>query len=208
MVFVPVSNTCEVVMKYSDNTQQAANVYHVHNAGAWDVTTMTALANLFKTWESGTGSIYRNMNVYLYDIYVRDLTTANSLSFDVPVSPVINGQEGSSPQAPNNVTVAIKAQTGLAGRSFRGRSYWIGLSDNQIGGSFVAAGSLANIVAALNTLRSSVNGVSGHTMVVASKRSGGAPRVAGVTTDITTWLAVDNAIDSQRRRLPFHNVHH
>lgn len=207
MTFDPCPNIAEVALQYSDNTQTAVNVYHCHSDSGWDTPKLITLAGLFKSWETATAAHYRSSAVFLFNIHVRDLTTETSLSFDVPVSPVVAGLRD-SPIFPNNVTVAVKAQTGFAGRSFRGRTYWIGLCEDQAGGSHMVPGSLADIVTGLNTLLAAVNGLAGVQMVVLSRRSGGAPRVPGIGTPILSYLAVDTNTDSQRRRLPAHNVHH
>lgn len=207
MPFIPATNVAQVAMRYNQNGESCENVYHVLNSSAWDVTTLTALANVFKTWESGTAAALRGNVGYLYDIYVRDLTTQSSPEIDLAISPTIPGLINAQ-LAPNSVTIAIKAQTGLAGRSTRGRTYWIGLTESQYDANWMNTTPLASIVSALNTLTSAVNAVSGHQLCVLSLRHNNAWRSSGLATPITTWVSVDNVVDVQRRRLPAHNRHH
>jgi hypothetical protein len=104
-------------------------------------------------------------------------------------------------------TFVVSFRTDLRGRSFRGRNYVIGLTEDMVDGNSLEAGvsepwRLA--YAHLGTLVADID----WTWVVVSRFSGVSgsppeptPRVAGVTTPITSVVVVDQFIDSQRRRL-------
>jgi hypothetical protein len=134
-------------------------------------------------------------------VSVRDLTTESGLAIERTTGLPLIGTNA-SPQLPNNVTVAVKWSTGFAGRSFRGRTYHIGMPENSTVSNQVSAGPLAD----LNTAYAALIGVppatdASMTLVVVSKFHANAPRLAGVTTPILA-RSINPTIDSQRRRLP------
>jgi len=105
------------------------------------------------------------------------------------------------PALPNNVSFCVSLRSGLTGRSARGRWYWAGLTEGQVTGNNVDAGSAASIVAAIDGLLNTIEAVGGSPVIV-SYNSGGGPRPGGpVKFVITDALAVDTVVDSQRGRL-------
>lgn len=112
-----------------------------------------------------------------------------------------NGTGGGS-VLPLNVAFCVKLSTGLTGRSQRGRWYWGNLSSGiLIDAGHIAVANQTGYANVLNTLLANL-ATAGYTMVVTSYMTGGAWRSAGQNTPVVTCLAIDNALDSQRRRLP------
>jgi hypothetical protein len=147
----------------------------------------------------------------LVDVIARDMTTEfggvvhadNSL-------PVIGGTAELA--FTMGLTFSITARSGLAGRSFRGRTFLIGMPTtaaadaelNTISGTYAA-----DMVSAFNAMVTSVPiGDAGFVPVICSRVTLGAPRVAGVTTPITSFGFHNLIVDFQRRRAPAHNRHH
>lgn len=203
--FIPAVNTASVAMIYSQDDEHTENVYHVQGTAAWTVSSLTDLATAFAGWENSTAKLHRATNTGLEKIYIRDLTTQTG--HVVEVAETINGTDAGTP-LPNNVTIALTARTGIAGRSFRGRSFWIGLTASALagGGSYISNGALSTLLSVMEALRTTTFPNSGQ-LVVASFRSGGAWRSSAVLTPITNFSVADTGLDSQRRRLPFHNRH-
>jgi len=108
----------------------------------------------------------------------------------------------SATNLPSNVTFCISKRTGLAGRSFRGRNYIPGIPENvRSSPNSLLTTYVTSLVAAWETVNLAAVD-DGWVPVVVSRFSGGAPRTVAVVTPATAFIAVDNTLDSQRRRLP------
>jgi len=201
MAFIPVENTAQVRMQFLYDGQHVENVYHVKSTGAWDVAGLQDLGDAFIDWWDTNLKAFMPTTGSLQQVVLRDLTTESGLAVERTTGLPLVGTNG-SPQLPNNVTVAVKWSTGLAGRSFRGRTYHIGMPENSTVGNTVSAGPLDDLLAAYDALIGIPPAVdAAYTLVVVSLFHNNAPRVAGVATDILD-SSIDPTIDSQRRRLP------
>lgn len=204
--FIPFDKTAQLTAIYSQSGQIVENVYHFTGGAEWDTTSLGALGIAFENWETAHGSAIRNTNTALFKLLIVDLAVADS--FLVVSTATIDGTVASEP-LPNNVSLAVKWTTNKRGRSFRGRTFHIGLCEamrdstdhNSINTGFET--SLLFVYDALLTTA----WPNGAVPVVASSRTGGAWRTTGVTTPIIAANLTDLVFDSQRRRLPFHNVH-
>jgi hypothetical protein len=200
MAFIPVADTAEVVMTYTlPNGNVAKNVYNIREAliSVWNPAQLQFLIDEFVTWEDTVARAQRTNQVTLTKVEARDLSAPDSFIVENAVS-----LAGTQPVAglPANVTFAVKSVTGLAGRTHRGRTYWVGLWETAVSGDFLLVAVANNIQAALNTLRTGMV-PNGWAMVVVSRTLNGVPRVAGLATDISSWQYLDTRVDTQRRRL-------
>jgi len=91
-------------------------------------------------------------------------------------------------------------RTGIAGRSFRGRTYLAGLIASEVVNNQLDGGRALGMVSGLDQVRQDMAALN-FFLVVVSRVHNGAPRVTGVATTVTSILAVDNRVDTQRRRL-------
>lgn len=204
MPFIPAENVARVEMVYSYFGSIIENVYHVLNTVDWDESSLTALAVVFNDWEDTEASPFRSNDISLITIRATDLTTETSPGIEVPVTPPIEGGNVVA-GLPGNVTASVKMLTGLRGRSFRGRSYWCGLGENQVTGNTLSTVARDAIVDAMTTLAANIIG-EGWQLCVLSLYSGvdvdgkPIPRTAGVATPVTSF-SMDLNTDSQRRRL-------
>lgn len=199
MVFVPFANTCRVELRMTQDSQQVENVFHVEKEGILTVTDLENIGSIFVDWWDG----HRNLvgsTVTLRELDIRDLTTASGLGILYNAGLPLVGLLATAVM-PNSVTVAIKWGTGLTGRSFRGRSYHVGLVEGQVLNNALETATVAGLLASYNSLIANISG-GGYTLVVASRVANGVPRVSGVTTPILVASYADTTIDSQRRRLP------
>lgn len=206
MPYFPVPDTCQLEMVYQSNepTNLVENVYHFHRVGGFTPAQMTDLITYMQNWETTYAKAQRGTSTALLKIRVRDLSVANGaiVGADMFVAGTHTGSH-----YPSHVTWAIKWTTGLSGRSNRGRTYWIGLTesmssavdDNQIDPTVAGA-----IVSAASNI---ITGTIPDTaqLVVVSRRLNNAWRSPPVTIPITAVGYADQIFDSQRRRLPGHN---
>lgn len=191
-------------MLYSVQGQLCENVYHVQMPTQPDATVMNNIIDELKTWEATYPANSRGNLTALYEIKCKDLTVADGVGVDRQIVPLITGVD-TTQQLPNNVTVAIAWRTGRTGRSYRGRTFHLGLCVNQITGNTLTNPTLTGLVSAYTQLLTTF-GPAGGQLVVVSLRHNNAWRAAGVATPIT-GCTVNGTLDSQRRRLPEHNRH-
>ena len=202
--FVPAPNVAQVACFYRSFGEACENVYHVLGSSAWTVSSLNSLCNAFVTWEDTNASHQRHSAVALQSIEATDLTTQNGLQTFFSTGLPIDGLNAGG--LPNNVTVAIKHNTGLRGRSFRGRTFWIGLYASVVSGDAISDAMINALIANMNALNSLISGVNGGQHVVLSRKHNGADRAVAVATPVTAYT-VNAVCDSQRRRLPDHNRH-
>lgn len=205
--FIPVPNTLQVEMVYFTNGGFAENVYHVHGDGA--ITDVEGLAgsvrDAFHTWETAQMRQLRTQDYGLHHMTVRDMGTQGGFAlFD---GTVILGT-GPVGAAPDSVTLAVKWSTHRAGRSFRGRTYHIGVPQSVVTRDALDGTYVTNLVAGYQALIPAISGIFGVAtpgqageLCVVSKRQNKAWLATGVTTPIVSAGVVDNFIDCQRRRL-------
>lgn len=203
--FVPCPLTAQATMQYITNGQRANNIYHFLGTGAWSATLLAALNTYLWNWENTHAAPVRCNNTELTGIYSVDLSSQNGPYSQL--SGVIAGGETDGPVS-NNVTLAVKMGTALRGKSYRGRTYWIGLTDAQLTADkqSVASAAAGTIVGILDLIRSG-SIPNGGQLVVRSTRTAGGYRPTGVMTPVTGLVATDFFVDSMRRRLPNHNIH-
>lgn len=202
MVFIPVPNTAEATVVYSGpNNNQMVNTYYFRrDVEGWDPDSLQALGEALLDWEQNYARGNRSNQVRCLGAECRDLSTKDSfLVFVAKVPPIV----GAIVQGvlPANVTLAVSFRTPFAGRSFRGRTYWIGLAEGDVSGDFVSPGRGEGIVNACTALKDVVAPAVGAELVVVSRVANGQRREVGVATPVTSIGLTDFRVDTQRRRL-------
>lgn len=199
MPFVPIPDCVKVEMVFGQAGQIVQNVYHVRDPIIPSVGTLTSIAEMFKGWWDVEVQTLMSSKVSLNSIKVTSLETETSLGIEY-VDGLPLAALGSPNALPNNATVAVKWLTGVRGRSYRGRTYHIGLTTLQVTESTLSELAQTALTAAYNELISTAE-ANDTPLVVASRVANGAPRPVGVTTTVT-GCSVNRTVDSQRRRLP------
>lgn len=201
MPFVEVPNTVEVVPQFTYDLQKVANVHHVEKGSAWTTADMEAVAAAYiEWWDTTMKTGYAPTTLSLNSVIVRDLTTQSAPALEFTIGLPLVGTVAAA--LPNHVTAAVKWITALRGRSFRGRTYHIGLAEGHVLNNQLAIAVINGLLAAYEGLQAALEGTpAGGDMVVVSKYTGGAERDTGVTTPII-GVSLDSTVDSQRRRLP------
>lgn len=200
MPFVPVPDVLQYNLRLTCAGQQIENVLHFSYAGS---DFATAAADLYPLVRDELWALLRVQLSNQISNTASYLTDQSSDSGPVATFGPFTSPTGQSPifSAPNNVAFVVTHRTAARGRSFRGRSYICGIPADQINGSLVSSGFLSGVVAAFNNMRTAAE-TAGYPFVIVSRFTNGNPRVIGVATSVTTCVAIDNAVDSQRRRLP------
>lgn len=199
MAFQPAPDIMEIEMRFTQDGQKIENVYHVERDDSDSPAARLTVATFFYDWWAAEMQPLVAAEVQLREIYVTDLgTEGGGTSTFVPTTTTTGANVNTS--MPNHVTLSVSARTNRSGRSYRGRSYFIGLTQNVVTASRVSSGAVAAIQAAYNTLQNTY--IEQGVLVVLSRRNNGAERLAAVGEPIVQWVIVDDVIDGQRRRLP------
>jgi len=200
--FIPANNCASIELIYTTGGNITENVLHVKKSTPYSGPDLVALRNAVNAWDNAHWANLRALACQLFRIRCKAL--------DSPASPVDDfllttprGGGQSTGVMPSNVAFCIKAATGLAGRSQRGRLYVTGIADTWVtgpGNNDVPSAFVGFWVGALNQLITDL-ATAGSTLVVVSYRKDHAWRVAAQATPVTLWTATDFHLDSQRRRL-------
>lgn len=200
MPFIPVPNTVRVAINYTDNLgNEAVNVIHV-NTDETEVTP-AVIQNVFDVVEGWLATDWADVagtNWTATLLEGRDLTTQNSF---VATREVTEAGTALGENMPSQDTIAISLRTGFAGRSYRGRLYHVGLTENMVTGNYINGATGTALITAYDNLRTQLAAAT-YSWVVVSLQTNGAPRVQGVTRDIQDVVLADSRVDRQIRRMP------
>lgn len=200
MPFVPTPNTLRAEIIFLWDSQQVENVFHIRTPNVINESELDSVHTVMNLWYDSYLSAMQPSAVSLLKYVIADASDQFGVSKEYAPTTRIQGQVSSSPSMPNNVTLAIKWNTGFRGRSYRGRTFHIGLWESAMVGNNIASDVLANFISTYTQLITSLDG-STRELGVVSKFQGNVQRTEGVFTPIRT-VTCDGVVDSQRRRLP------
>lgn len=201
MAFTPAPNCVELDIIASLDGQPIENTFHYRlPAPATAAQLVIGINALFARYAAAAGLL--SDHYQLIKGYGRALDTANSPSTEVNPAAAIAGTDGSGP-LPNNVSFALTRRTGLAGRKMRGRLYWPGLTQGMKGGDNVVTNAWAQLAVnwANTTITTMAALAPSFVEIILHKAD-------GTHNDVVSYGFSDLNMDSMRRRLPGHNIHH
>lgn len=198
MPYIPVPDTLGVELVYFNDTtgQYAENTLYFLKIDGWLVEEAEAMLEDLELWWIENLQPYTAATWNLALMRATNLDSASGFSLDFPVDE--NGGAGSA-ALPGNVTVAISFRTAFRGRSFRGRNYFVGLTEAQVTNDTVVDATVIALRGAYEALPGVIIPHAANHVVV-SRFTAGAARPTALTTLVLNYL-VNNTIDSQRRRL-------
>lgn len=182
-------------------SENVENTYHYHVAGTIDIAKLTAMAVTYKNWVAANVVLWSTQSGFI-KAYLEDLSSSSAASLEYNPPTVVDGTDAGN-ILPNNVTWAVKRMTGLRGRANRGRIYWIGLTDASTDPSGQQ----------ITKPRADVRVTAAAALMASQFTDNGAQEVIyhkshGTGTNVSGYSYSDLFLDSQRRRLPGHNIHH
>jgi hypothetical protein len=201
MPFIPIENTVQMNIRATLSGIPVENVFHLQkdDGSPFSLPDMVLLAGTARAAWANT-MLPLVVPAYLCTaVYCRDLTTENGLVFEDAFAPTDAGTASGEPM-PGNVAIVITHRTGLAGRSYRGRSYICGLSELSVNANNVVSGFAASLIVAFIAFKNEVID-EGFVFGVASRFADNAPRTEGIFTRIVSSSLRDTRVDTQRRRL-------
>lgn len=203
MAFQPVVDTVEIDILYTLNGETAQNVLYAELPGGYILADLVALAAQIDVQVNGTWKPQQPPEAVYVRTEVRGLAVPN----DLIATDNTNAGAGTfgASTLPNNVTFVVKKESGLTGRSARGRLYWIGIpftqmqaaDENRLVAAYVTA-----VVAAVDSQRTGILAVGAWLPVLVSRFAEGIPRTTGLTFNWVSSTNVDDRVDTQRNRLP------
>lgn len=201
MAFIPCPNIAEFRMQFLWDLQQCENVFHVFKSDGWTDSMLNQIAGTMANWWNDYAKLETSNTVSLERVMTRDLTSQFGIGTEY-TSGLPNNGARTSACLPNNVSVAVKWGTGLAGRSYRGRTFHLGLCDDQVTANRLLTATQQDIATAYDALRLALdNAILAVEFGVLSRYTNNQPRPQGILTPIT-GVSVDPVTDSQRRRSP------
>jgi hypothetical protein len=187
-------------MNFSYDNQQCQNIYHYQNPTSPSDADMIAIAGHFKDWWNTEFKSAMPGALTLRNITCTDLTNFNGNEIVYVTGLPLTGLDVTHNPYPNNVTLAVKWLTGFRGRSFRGRTYHLGMTEDQALRNVMTVAALAFYNNAYGKLLDGTYIPVNH-LCITSFRHNNAPR-SSASSSLVTGLSIDPTIDSQRRRLP------
>jgi len=186
-----VPNAVKVTVKGSLFGQVVDNVWAVGTTGAPTEAELLTIAAIFQTGYADIQSVL-SQDYTVGEITCRYLGDAAGPEATLAIIPP---QAGGSinPSSPGSVCLCVSLRTGLAGRRFRGRKYFSGITEVDQTANAIDTDTCNNIVNSILGLMDALS-TNGTPLAVVSL-------VGPTVTQVTTPICVDNFVDSQRRRL-------
>lgn len=198
MSFTPTVNAVSVVVEGTLAGQVWALTFKIGKSTAVNATDVLNATTAIKDWF--TAEMLPALTNAVNTVQVVGRTMANQTDLPVVLPFLATGAQA-VPSLPNNTALIVTKRTNMAGRSGRGRNYIMGLANNSGTSVSPAAGTMTALAQAYADLGPFL---SPHNLfdAVVSLFSNNAPRAAGLVNAVTNY-SVDDAYDSQRRRLKY-----
>lgn len=199
MAFIPSLNTAQIEMRGRAHVERVENTLYFYKvAGSMtqadlDALTLFMSQEYLLAWKAQLPADYVHA-----EVYGTDLTTATSFTSTNTAQANTAGTLAGV-ALPGNVTFCISFRTPNRGRSGRGRNYWGLLTEADVTGNFLSVTRRNAILAVYQRLITTPP--TGWQWSAISRYNNGAPRATALIQNITNVIAVDDAVDSQRRRL-------
>lgn len=201
MAFQPAPGIIKVVMEFAQGGQSAVNIFHVKSDTIIGTGLLEDIVNLFDQWWEDELQDIVSSEVSLVGISARDLSEEFAAFYELGTGLPDTGTVG-TPVLPFNCTACVSWRTGLTGRSTRGRTYHVGLHESAAAGGFLTSPAQVSLQAAYSALIPWLpDNNPDLKLVVLSRVQNGVPLAEALAYEILT-ATVDQALDSQRRRLP------
>jgi hypothetical protein len=194
------ANTAEFEIRYLIDLQRVENTLYFLSSTPYSLSTLQDACNaLSESWITNIMPLLAD-GLFLIETFGRDLSVGEGAEATTPAPSNTHGAFGV--QVSNNVSFCVSFRSGVAGRSNRGRNYLPGIPAAALAtANTFDTGWVGDILSAYSAVATDMSDL-GFQHVIASRYHNGVVRPSGQTQNVTSYLAVDNIVDSQRRRLP------
>lgn len=200
MPFVPAAETAQFNIRGTLHGEQVENTLYFANGDGWDSAQLATFGSYLLDWYTTNVRAYLSTGFVLREVYAVDLSAQDGPSATVTVENDPGGPLGAD-ALPGNVALCVSFRTAFRGRSRRGRNYISGFVETQVSANGISSGVVNAIVAGYQELLS-IGTYPSIQWVVVSRYQNKVQRTNALVTPVTAVLAVDNYVDSMRRRLP------
>jgi len=198
--FIGEPTSARTRMVYTLDSQQVMNVFYFQAAAAFTFSDLTNLnEEVYSAW---VANLKPQQPENLRLEYIESTAMDSGEPFQATKSVGEEGTNTTSPPLPSNVTLSIAFKTGLAGRSNRGRMYWLQLLEGQVINNTVGSGFLTTLQGAIVDFFEAIETGTSALHVVMSFCNAGEWRTVASALPVEDYIIVDAVVDSQRRRLP------
>lgn len=194
----PVPDTIGLYVRGTLLGQQVENTFYYNYIAVPDEAQLQSFADdVADHWDTnGIGNLPNGWTGR--EVYVRDLAapiTVQATSLGILGSVGIR----SGDTMPSFVTLAIARQSGLTGRSSRGRIFWMGLAESDVAVN-VVSGALATSIIDFLEDQDAIAVTAGFTPVVVSRFQNNVELTVPQTYPVAGWFARDLNVDTRRSR--------
>lgn len=196
----PVTGTMRAELRYTLGGQQCENVLH------WELTTLSPqltdvaiLGAKLVNWWGTFVKPYVGANCILNSIKMTNLDNLQGFAAEYTTGLPLAGTSNAT-FLPNHVTLAVRLGTASRGKSTTGRMFWPQISSGNVSNNVVDGTLAAEIKDALEALLA-IGFSADYKLAIVSYFAGHALRLIPLVTPVIS-VAVENILDSQRRRLP------
>jgi len=185
-------------IRFTWNGQLVENILHfVHTIDPPDPTNMQVLADLLRDQVEGFWFPFMATTCLFREVYVEEYAGGISQS---ATSLGTGAGTASGESMPGNATFCLSLRTEFVGRSRRGRFYTIGMAESHQAAGVVTGPYRAGWLGLINNIRT-LAALEQWGLCVASFVENHLPRPTAQVTLVNNIIAVDDFVDSQRRRL-------
>ena len=200
MAFQKVVDTVAITVVWLQNVESLTTIFHAELPGGYTQVQVEGLADAVDVLIDAEMLPIMSVDASYVRTEVRGLAEENDkfAENNDRAGPGLDTGAG----LPNNVTLSVKKGSGLTGRSARGRWYVVGLSRDKLAANEnqFTTSSVAGTVAAVEAVRAGIE-TAGWDPVIVSRFTAGAERSEGKTFPWLSTSAVNENVDTQRRRL-------
>jgi len=200
MAFIPTPNCVMATVQYTGpNSAIAVNRFYCATISVPTEADLEDVADAFTDWLISEWAPISSDVWQATAVTARAMNEAEGLEFNQTALLPVDGALGSDTDIPNQVTGTVTLNTGLVGRSARGRTYIVGINGSVINQFRLSDAGQANYQSAYEALRADLE-TRGHALQVVSFFEDSVPRTEGRALPVVSVNA-RFPIATQRRRL-------
>lgn len=205
MAHQDVPNTVRVEVDYTYDNNNMKNVWHVRTSDIPSDADLTQIGANMQTWLDTDWKPLAPAGILAQTITCTSLHNLEGPRKVFAIAPPIEGTH-SSPALPANVTIAVKADIGTRGRGKSGRTFWVGLCEDQVSNNELAPATATAIINALDQLLELMADIGANLegLVIPHFVVGGVRPPVVSTSNVLGYSMANFVTDSQRDRLPGH----
>lgn len=199
MEFIPAPKVVQCELTFQVGTTVCENIFNVLCPQEPIAGDMQNIGNVLEAWYLTKYKVLQPQTVQYIRLHMRDMGSRVSIERDFVPLEAVYGSDIVYPILPMNVSVAINLHSAYAGRSARGRIYYVGLKESNVTGDGIDSTFLATVRSNFADLIGDFQ-AAGYTWVIVSRVADGLPRAQAVTYPVVS-ISTKGVVCSQKRRL-------